>query len=51
MNLTAQRLSQTFPKAYKDMGVRLSLYRGPVRWPEEVLYLLFAAVVFVLLIA
>jgi predicted permease len=52
MNLTAQRLSQTFPKAYKDMGVRVEpLQRGLFGRSEEVLYLLFAAVGFVLLIA
>jgi putative ABC transport system permease protein len=52
MNLTAQRLSQTFPKAYKDIGVRVEpLQKGLFGRSEQVLYLLFAAVGFVLLIA
>jgi putative ABC transport system permease protein len=52
MNLTAQRLAQTFPEAYKDMGVRVEpLQRGLFGWSEKVFYLLFAAVGFVLLIA
>jgi putative ABC transport system permease protein len=52
MNLTAQRLAQTFPEAYKDVGVRVEpLQRGLFGWSEEVFYLLFAAVGFVLLIA
>ena len=52
MNLTAQRLAQVFPKAYKDMGVRVEpLQKGLFGWSEQVFYLLFAAVGFVLLIA
>jgi predicted permease len=52
MNLTAQRLAQAFPKAYKDMGVRVEpLQKGLFGWSEQVFYLLFAAVGFVLLIA
>jgi putative ABC transport system permease protein len=52
MNLTAQRLAQVFPEAYKDVGVRVEpLQKGLFGWSEEVFYLLFAAVGFVLLIA
>jgi putative ABC transport system permease protein len=52
MNLTAQRLAQAFPKAYKDMGVRVeALQKGLFGWSEQVFYLLFAAVGLVLLIA
>jgi predicted permease len=52
MNLTAQRLAQAFPKAYKDIGVRVEpLQKGLFGWSEQVFYLLFAAVGFVLLIA
>lgn len=52
MNLTAQRLAQAFPKAYKDMGVRVEpLQKGLFGGWVEVFYLLFAAVGFVLLIA
>jgi putative ABC transport system permease protein len=52
MNLTAQRLSQAFPAAYRDMGVRVEpLQKGLFGRSEQVLYLLFAAVGFVLLIA
>jgi len=52
MNLTAQRLSQTFPTAYRDLGVRVDpLQKGLFGWAEQVFYLLFAAVGFVLLIA
>ena len=52
MNLTAQRLAQTFPEAYKDVGVRVEpLQKGLFGWSAEVFYLLFAAVGFVLLIA
>ena len=52
MNLTAQRLAQAFPKAYKDMGVKVEpLQKGLFGWSAEVFYLLFAAVGFVLLIA
>ena len=52
MNLTAQRLAQTFPEAYKDVGVRVEpLQKGLFGWSEQVFYLLFAAVGFVLLIA
>jgi predicted permease len=52
MNLTAQRLAQAFPNVYKDIGVRVeSLQKGLFGWSEQVFYLLFAAVGFVLLIA
>ena len=52
MNLTAQHLSQTFPEAYKDMGVKVQpLQKGLFGWSKQVFYLLFAAVGFVLLIA
>jgi predicted permease len=52
MNLTAQRLAQAFPEAYKDVGVKVEpLQRGLFGWSEEIFYLLFAAVGFVLLIA
>lgn len=52
MDLTAQRLAQAFPKAYKDMGVKVEpLQKGLFGWSAEVFYLLFAAVGFVLLIA
>ncbi|HKV80374.1 MAG TPA: ABC transporter permease [Candidatus Sulfotelmatobacter sp.] len=52
MNLTAQRLAQTFPDAYKDVGVKVEpLQKGLFGWSTEVFYLLFAAVGFVLLIA
>jgi predicted permease len=52
MNLTAQRLAQAFPKAYKDMGVKVEpLQKGLFGWSEQFFYLLSAAVGFVLLIA
>ena len=52
MNLTAQRLSQAFPANYKEVGVRVEpLQKGLFGWSEQVLYLLFLAVGFVLLIA
>ena len=52
MNLTAQRLAQAYPQAYKDMGVRVEpLQKGLFGWSEQVFYLLFAAVGLVLLIA
>ena len=52
MDLTAQRLAQAFPKAYKDMGVKVEpLQKGLFGWSAEVFYLLFAAVGLVLLIA
>ena len=52
MNLTAQRLAQAFPEAYKDVGVKVEpLQRGLFGWSVEIFYLLFAAVGFVLLIA
>jgi len=52
MNLTAQRLAQTFPQAYRDMGVKVeTLPKGLFGWSEQVLYLLFSAVGLVLLIA
>jgi hypothetical protein len=51
-NLTAQRLAQAFPDAYKEVGVKVEpLQKGLFGWSAEVLYLLFAAVGFVLLIA
>jgi len=50
MNLTAQRLAQAYPQAYKDMGVRVEpLQKGLFGWSEQVFYLLFAAVGLVLL--
>ncbi len=52
MNLTAQRLSQIFPEAYKDLGVKVQpLQKGLFGRSAEVFYLLFAAVGLVLLIA
>jgi putative ABC transport system permease protein len=52
MNLTAQRLAQVFPDAYKDVGVKVEpLQKGLFGWSAEVFYLLFVAVGFVLLIA
>jgi putative ABC transport system permease protein len=52
MNLTAQRLAQAFPDAYKEVGVKVEpLQKGLFGWFAEVFYLLFAAVGFVLLIA
>jgi len=52
MNVTAQRLAQAFPDAYKDIGVKVEpLQKGLFGWSAEVFYLLFAAVGFVLLIA
>ncbi len=52
MTLTAQRLAQVFPEAYKGVGVRVErLQEGLFGWSAEVFYLLFAAVGFVLLIA
>jgi predicted permease len=52
MNLTARRLAQVFPDAYKDVGVKVEpLQKGLFGWSAEVFYLLFVAVGFVLLIA
>ena len=52
MNVTAHHLSQVFPAAYKDVGVKVEpLQKGLFGWSAEVFYLLFAAVGFVLLIA
>ncbi len=52
MNLTALRLAQAFPEAYKDVGVKVEpLQKGLFGWSTEIFYLLFAAVGFVLLIA
>ncbi len=52
MNLTAQRLSQAFPGNYKEVGVRVEpLQKGLFGRSQQVLYLLFLAVGFVLLIA
>ncbi len=52
MNLTALHLAQVFPEVYKGMGVRVDpLQKGLFGWWEQTLYLLFAAVGFVLLIA
>ncbi len=52
MNVTALHLSQIFPEVYKGMGVRVDpLQKGLFGWSEQTLYLLLAAVGFVLLIA
>lgn len=52
MNLTEQRLARAYPKAYKEMGVRVEpLQKGLFGRSEQLFYLLFAAVGFVLLIA
>ena len=52
MNVTALHLAQVFPEVYKGMGVRVDpLQKGLFGWWEQTLYLLFAAVGFVLLIA
>jgi predicted permease len=52
MNLTAERLAQAFPETYKEVGVRVEpLQKGLFGSSEQIFYLLFAAVGFVLLIA
>jgi predicted permease len=52
MNVTVLHLAQVFPEVYKGMGVRVDpLQKGLFGWWEQTLYLLFAAVGFVLLIA
>ncbi len=52
MNVTALHLAQVFPKVYTGMGVKVEpLQKGLFGWSAEVIYLLFAAVGFVLLIA
>ena len=52
MDVLARRLEQAYPDTNKDLGVRLqSLQVGLFGWSREVLYPLFAAVAFVLLIA
>jgi predicted permease len=52
MNLTAQHLALAFPEAYNEVGVGVDpLQKGLFGSSEQVFYLLFAAVGFVLLIA
>ena len=52
MNVTALHLAQVFPGVYKGVGVKVEpLQKGLFGWSAEEVYLLFAAVGFVLLIA
>jgi predicted permease len=52
MDVVEQHLAQEFPGAYKGMGVRVEpLKQGLFGWSSDILYLLFAVVGFVLLIA
>ena len=52
MNVTALHLAKAFPGAYTDVGVKVEpLQKGLFGGSEEIFYLLFAAVGFVLLIA
>lgn len=52
MNVTAGHLAQVFPEVYKGVGVTVDpLQRGLFGWWDQTLYLLLAAVGFVLLIA
>jgi predicted permease len=52
MEVTARRLAQTFPEAYKELGVRVEPLRGRLfgDW-AQVYYTLFGIVLLVLLIA
>jgi len=52
MNVTALHVAQVFPEVYKGVGVKVEpLQKGLFGWSAEEIYLLFAAVGFVLLIA
>ena len=52
MNVTALHLAQAFPDSLQRYGSRVDpLQKGLFGWSEQTLYLLFAAVGFVLLIA
>jgi putative ABC transport system permease protein len=52
MDVVEQHLAQAFPEAYKGMGVRVEpLQQGLFGWSSNFLWLLLAAVGFVLLIA
>ncbi len=52
MDVVARRLEQTFPDTNKDMGIRVMPLRDALfGWTGQILYPLFAAVAFVLLIA
>jgi putative ABC transport system permease protein len=52
MEVVQQHLAQQFPEEYKGMGVRVEpLKQGLFGWSANILYLLLAAVGFVLLIA
>ncbi|MFZ0806476.1 MAG: ABC transporter permease, partial [Candidatus Sulfotelmatobacter sp.] len=52
MDVVARRLEQTFPDTNKDMGIRVIPLRDALfGWTGQILYPLFAAVAFVLLIA
>lgn len=52
MNVTALHLTKAFPRAYTDIGVKVEpLQKGLFGGWEQIFYLLFAAVGFVLLIA
>jgi putative ABC transport system permease protein len=52
MEVIAQRLAQSYPEAYREMGLRvLPLREGLFGWSKNYLYPLFAAVIFILLIA
>src|SRR5579862_286501 len=52
MDVTAARLTQAFPEAYKDLGVSVEpLQKRLFGWSAEIYYMLFGAVGVVLLIA
>jgi putative ABC transport system permease protein len=52
MDVVARRLEQTFPGTNKEMGIRVMPLRDALfGWTGQILYPLFAAVAFVLLIA
>jgi putative ABC transport system permease protein len=52
MNVVARRLEQTYPDTNKDLGIKVMPLRDALfGWTGQILYPLFAAVAFVLLIA
>jgi putative ABC transport system permease protein len=52
MNVLARHLEQTYPDSNKGLGIKVeSLQAGLFGWSRQILYPLFAAVAFVLLIA
>ena len=52
MDVTAGHLTQAFPEAYKDLGVRVEpLQKRLFGWSADIYYMLFGAVGLVLLIA